>query len=290
MSEDRLFQPVLLLAGRHPGVRRPVASPSAPAAPAWSRPNGAGKSTLLKLVAGELTARRRHRHRATGVLGYLPAGPAADRRAARSPRCSAIAPVVARARRRSSPATPARSTSPPSATTGTSRNAPAPSSTGSASATSALDRRLGTLSGGQVVVARAGRAAAQAARTCCCSTSRPTTSTVDARQQALRRARRLARLPAGGQPRPGAARPDGPDRRARPAARSASTAATSPSTRRRSQAAREVGREERPQRRAGASSARSARCSRPGSGRRGAPAPRRATQQRRPARDLRRQR
>ena len=45
----------------------------------------------------------------------------------------------------------ARSTSPPSATTGTSRNAPAPSWTGSVSATSPLTRRLGTLSGGQVV-------------------------------------------------------------------------------------------------------------------------------------------
>ena len=46
---------------------------------------------------------------------------------------------------------PVTTCSPRSATTGTSRSAPAPSSTGLALATSHLDRRLGSLSGGEVV-------------------------------------------------------------------------------------------------------------------------------------------
>ena len=89
--------------------------------------------------------------------------------------------------------------------------------------------------------------------------------------QALRRARGLDRLPAAGQPRPGAARPDGPHRRAGPG--------RDPLVRRQLHrvhrgGARRRGRWPRatcatPSRR---SSGRSGRCSRPGSGPTGGPA------------------
>ena len=111
--------------------------------------------------------------------------------------------------------TRARSTSPRSATTGTSRSAPAPSWTGSASATSPSTRRLHTLSGGQVV--SLGLAAQLLKRPDVLLLDEPTNNLdLDARRTALRRARGLERLPAAGQPRPRAARPHGPHRRARP--------------------------------------------------------------------------
>ena len=97
-----------------------------------------------------------------------------------------MAPVI-RALNAMEAATSTRSTSPPSVTTGTSRSAPARSSTVSASADLALDRGLSTLSGGQVV--SLGLAAQLLKRPDVLLLDEPTNNLdVDARQQALRRA------------------------------------------------------------------------------------------------------
>ena len=61
--------------------------------------------------------------------------------------------------------------------------------------------------------ARAGPAAARAAPTCCCSTSRPTTSTPTPAHRLYDVVDGWTPLAARGQPRPRAARADGPDRR-----------------------------------------------------------------------------
>ena len=104
-------------------------------------------------------------------------------------------------------------TSRPSATTGTSRSAPSPSSTGSACPPRVLDRRLGELSGGEVVRLGLARLLLRAPRR-----AAPRRADQQPRRRrpvaALRRARLLAAHAARGQPRPRAARAGGPDRRA----------------------------------------------------------------------------
>ena len=193
--------------------------------------NGSGKSTLLRLIAGEL---RPPRGSVTveGELGYVPQNLTLDHRRPRG----------RGARHRSRPAgperdrsrgTPARRTSRWSAAIGTSRNGPGPRSAGSAwsmcrwtggSASSPAARRC----------CSAWPRSSCAAPACCCWTSRPTTST-SARASRLYDA--VGSWKGGDghrQPRPGAAGAGRPDRRAAGRARCAGTAATSPTTRRRS--------------------------------------------------------
>ncbi len=175
-------------------------------------PNGAGKSTLLKLIAGEY---RPSAGTVTvdGAVGYLPQSLpfTADLTVAAVlgwPRCSTHW-------RRWPTVTPARTCSPPSAMTGTSKNGPAPSWTGSGFDGLALDRRLGTLSGGEVV--SLGLAAQLLKRPAVLLLDEPTNNLDNgARHRLYDAIGQLHRMPAGGQSRPGTAGPDGSDRRAVP--------------------------------------------------------------------------
>ena len=279
-----LFEPVLLLARRHPGVRGPVLHHR-------RRPHRPGR-TQRRRQEHAAAADRRRVPRPTagsvtvdGTLGYLPqtlplvgdltvaevlgVAPVIDALDAVESPATSGEDVLHRDRRRLGhrgahprPAGPARPRRHRPSTGGWARS-----------------RRPGRL-------ARPGRAAAQAARR---AAARRADQQPRPRRpaQALRRARRLDRLPAAGQPRPGAARPDGPHRRARIAAKCGSTAATSPSTRRPCSADAGGRREERPQRRAGAQAGEAGAAAGPRTGR--APGEQRRPQPegRRPAEDLR---
>ena len=144
----RLFQPVLLLARRHPALRGPVFTrrrgPHRLVAP-----NGAGKSTLLKLIAGEYTPSAGS-VTVDGVLGYLPQTLpfAGDRTVAE---VLGVAPVIDALTAIEPPATPSEENF---AAIGNDwdieeRTRAQLDRLGLGDLT--LDRQLGTLSGGQVV-------------------------------------------------------------------------------------------------------------------------------------------
>ena len=172
--------------------------------------NGAGKSTLLRLVAGELSPTAGH-VAATGVVGYLPQDLHLDVR----PAGRRLPGHRRRASGRCVPSRPAlssRSCTTPSATTGTSRTVPWPSSAGSDCPRDVLDRRLGELSGGEVV--QLGLARLLLGRPDVLVLDEPTNNLdADARHRLYDLVEGWTPVAAGGQPRPRAARADGPDRR-----------------------------------------------------------------------------
>ena len=136
--------------------------------------NGSGKSTLLRLVAGDLVPTR-GTVTVHGRLGYLAAGLHPRRRSTGRRRTRHRTPHGVPCSPLSVASSPTRSWR-PWATTGTSRSVPTPSSTGSASRTSAS-------TAGSASFPAARRSCSALPRRCCavqtycCSMSRRTTST-----------------------------------------------------------------------------------------------------------------
>ena len=207
-----------------PAVRRICPSPSATGRTGLVAPNGAGKSTLLQADRRRIPAHRRHRSPSTApsatcrrrcrssrdlnvadVLGVAAGHRRAQRAGGRRRRRRGLHRDRRRLGHRGAHPRPARPARP-----GPHRLRPA--------AGLAVRRRGG--------LPRAGRAAAEAARR---AAARRADQQPRRRRAppALRRARRLHRLPAAGQPRPCPARSDGPHRRAAIAAKSCSTEAIS---------------------------------------------------------------
>lgn len=170
--------------------------------------NGCGKSTLLKLIAGELTA-------SDGQSSVAAPSGTSRRTSPSTPPCASTrrsasappAPPCTPSRR----ARPPRRTSPRSATTGTSRNAPWPPSTSSASPGSAWTARSANCPAAKACCCASPRCCSPAP-TSCCWTSRRTTWTCGP-GAAVRGGRVLVRGDAPGQPRPRAAGAGRPDRR-----------------------------------------------------------------------------
>ena len=171
--------------------------------------NGSGKSTLLKLSpANSPRARGRQDRRARSdtcrrTWSWTPPHGWTRRWASTryAPRCTP-----------SRAATRTSGTSRRWATTGTSRSAPAPHSTSSASAAIGLDRTIGELSGGESVLLRL--AALLLKRPDVLLLDEPTNNLdLPARRRLYDARRLLERGAPRGQPRPGAPGPGGPHRR-----------------------------------------------------------------------------